>query len=189
MINHPLPSLAKLAVEAFVREGKIIESPKDLSKEFLERRSGTFVTIMKNERLRGCVGTYLFTQESIIEEIIQNAIAAASKDYRFGPIRKEELTLLEYIVYILSKPELVRSISELDPKKYGIIVKTLPIVSTNKSDVVLNTHIPAKTGLLLPGLEGIDTAENQIATACQKGEINPEKERIVIYRFTTEKYQ
>jgi hypothetical protein len=77
----------------------------------------------------------------------------------------------------------------VNPKKYGIIVKTLPIISAEKTDVVFNGHLPSKTGLLLPDLDGVDTVEQQIVIACQKGGINPEKEKILIYRFTVEKYE
>ena len=185
---HPLVSLAKLSVENYVRERKIISSAEDLPEEFLSRKAGTFVTIKKNGELRGCIGTYLPTKENITEETIHNAIAAAAEDYRFGPIREEELPHLSYTVYILGEPELVKGIKELDPKKYGIIVKTIPIKGPTGIDVVFNGHFVAKTGLLLPDLEGVDIIEKQISIACQKGGIDPLREKILIYRFTVEKY-
>jgi len=186
---NPLVSLAKFTVENYIREGKMISPPADLPKEFLKKRAGTFVTIEKNGQLRGCIGTYLPIRENIAEEVIYNAIAAATEDYRFGPIEKKELSSLSYTVYILSEPELVREIKELDPKKYGIIVKTMPITGPTGIDVVFNGHFVAKTGLLLPDLEDVDTIEKQISIACQKGGINPTREKILIYRFTAEKYQ
>jgi len=184
---HPLVSLAKETIEIYIKEGKMISVPKDFPEEFLKKRAGTFVTIEKNGNLRGCIGTYLPTRINITEEIIQNAIAAATEDYRFGPVREKELPHLSYIVYILNEPELVKNISELDPKKYGIIVKTFPI--SPKGNVVFNGHVIPKTGLLLPDLKGIDTIEKQISIACQKGGINPQREKILIYKFTVEKYQ
>ena len=150
-------------------------------------KAGTFVTIEKNGNLRGCIGTYLPTRKHIAEEIIYNSIAAATEDYRFGPVENEELPYLSYTVYILNEPELVKDIKELDPKKYGIIVKTVPISSSG--DVVFDGHFVAKTGLLLPDLEGIDTIEKQISIACQKGGIDPVREKILIYKFTVEKYR
>ena len=182
-----LVSLAKLAVETYVKEGRIIDSPKDLSSKFFKRKTGVFVTIEKNKELRGCIGTYLPTKENILEETIYNAISAATEDCRFEPIKKEELPYLSYTVYILNKPELVKNIYELNPYKFGIIVKTIPITISN-SDVVFNGHIPYKTGILLPNLEGIDTIEKQISIACYKAGINPEKEPIIIYKFTVEKF-
>ncbi|MBZ9569886.1 AMMECR1 domain-containing protein [Patescibacteria group bacterium] len=194
---HQLVELAKLAVETFVREGKIISAPEDLPAEFFKRKAGTFVTIEKElqgvprgERkwaLRGCIGTYLPIRANITEETIRNAIAVATEDYRFGPIKKGELPYLSYAVYILSEPELVKNIQELNPKKYGIIINTVPI--SPSGDVVFNGHLVPKRGLLLPDLEGIDTIEKQISIACQKGGIDPQREKILIYKFTVEKYQ
>jgi len=171
--------LARQAIENYIKEGKIISPTTDLAEEFLiQGRAGTFVTIEKNGNLRGCIGTYLPTRKNIAEEIIYNAIAAATEDYRFEPIKKEELPELTYTVYILNEPELIKDIKGLNPKKYGIIVKTVP-----------NSHFVAKTGLLLPDLEGVDTIEKQISIACQKASINPLKEKILIYRFTVEKFE
>jgi len=191
---HSLVSLAKQTIETFVKEGKIISPPEDLPKEFLERKAGTFVTIEKGGDLRGCIGTYLPLRKNIAEEIIYNAVAAATEDYRFGQVQEEELPYLSYTVYILSTPELVKDVKELDPQKYGIIVKTVPISPGDPFDklrasVVFNGHFVAKTGLLLPDLEGVDTLEKQISIACQKGEIDPLKEKILIYKFTVEKYK
>jgi len=184
---HSLVNLAKKSIENFIKEGKIISLTEDLSEEFLNQKAGTFVTIEKNEELRGCIGTYLPLRENIAEEVIYNAIAAATEDYRFGPISKEELPDLSYTVYILSEPELIKNIKELDPKKYGIIVKTVPLSASG--DVVFNGHFVAKSGLLLPDLEGVDTIEQQISIACQKGGIDPLQEKILIYKFTVEKYK
>jgi len=222
-----LVELAKKTVETYIKEGKIISPPEDLPKEFLKRKAGAFVSIFRSPRrtdaeqkrgtnaekeLRGCIGTYLPTRNNIAEEIIYNAIAAATEDYRFGPVEKEELPYLSYTVYILSEPELVMELDpvkwaspkilrilfdRVNPKKYGIIVKTVPIFSNkhefgheySQMDVVFNGHFVPKTGLLLPDLEGIDTVEQQISIACQKAGINPQKEKILIYKFTVEKYQ
>ena len=186
---HQLVLLAKSAVENYTKENKIISSPKDLPEDFLKRRAGAFVTIEKKNELRGCIGTYLPTRINIAEEVVHNAVAAAAEDYRFGPIQEEELPYLSYNVYILSYPEPVKDIKELNPKKFGVIVKTGPFTYPNQENVVLDDPIPYKTGLLLPDLEGVDTIEQQIEICCRKGGIDPKKEKIFIYRFTVEKYQ
>lgn len=186
---HPLIQLAKEAVETYIEKKEIIQPPDNLPKEFLEKKAGTFVTIQKDKQLKGCIGTYLPTQENIAKEVIRNAIAAATEDHRFKSVKKEELSSLSYIIYILEEPEPIQDIKELDPKKYGIIVKTIPISPSSETTSVFNGRKPFKSGLLLPDLEGINTPEEQIAIACQKGGINPIQERISIYRFKTTKYQ
>jgi len=169
---NPYVKLAKEAVESYIKERKVIKPSENLPREFLERKAGVFVTIMEGKELRGCIGTYLPTQDNIALEIIQNAISAATEDYRFNSIQKTDLNSLSYSVYILSEPVLVKNQSELNPRKFGIIVKTA-----------------RGSGLLLPDLEGVDTIDQQISIACQKGGINPQKEKIAIYKFTAEKYE
>ncbi len=192
---HPLVSLAKSAVEKYIKENKKISPPQNLKKEFFKKRKGTFVTIKKipedknkKESLRGCIGTFLPTKENIIQEVISNAVAAATKDYRFGKIKKEELNLLSFTVYILEKPEQVKNLEELNPQKYGIIVRTKPI-SQLMTDVVFNGHRTSKSGLLLPNLEGIDTPRKQFLIASEKAGINPKKEKVFIYRFKVKEYK
>ena len=169
---NPLVLLARQAVERYIEDKKIIPVPENFPKEFLARRAGVFVTIEKEGRLRGCIGTYLPVRDNIAEETIHNAISAATEDWRFGPIKKTELPHLSYIVYILNKPEKVADISELDPKKFGIIIKS-----------------KEKSGLLLPDLEGVNTVAEQITICCQKSGIFLKEKNIEIYKFTAEKYQ
>jgi len=167
--------LAKKTVETYIKTGKIIKAEDNLIKEFSNKKAGVFITIEKKGNLRGCIGTYLPTQDNIIKEVIQNAISASTEDYRFGSIQKQELPFLSYTVSILEKPELIKNKKELNPKEYGIIVKTI--------------DYPLKSALLLPDLEGIDTTEKQISITCQKGGINPSKEKLIIYRFKVKKYE
>ena len=172
--------LAKEAIEKYITEGRIISPQKDLPKRLLEKKSGVFVTIMEDKKLKGCIGTYLPTKSNIAEEIISNAIAAATEDFRFNPVSKEDLTLLSYTVSILNPPERVKDIKELDPKLYGIIVKTFDEAEPYKTK---------KAGLLLPDLEGVNTIAKQISICCAKAGIDPKKEKLAIFRFTVEKYQ
>ena len=168
----PYTKLAKLAVETFVKANKVIAPPANLPKEFFDNQAGVFVTIYKNGQLRGCIGTYLPTKKNIAQEIISSAVFAA-QDPRFFPVQVSELPSLSYEVSILSKPEPVHSLAELDPKEYGVLVKARP---------------SEKSGLLLPGLDGVDTIEKQITIACQKAGIDPKRERFSIYKFSTKKY-
>jgi len=165
-------ALAQKTIEEYIKNGKIIEVPKDLPGEFYSRKAGVFVTIFKNGELRGCVGTYLPAKENIAREIIDNAISACSKDYRFLPISASELPYLEYEVSLLSSPELVEDVKNHDPKKHGIIVRCAD----------------GRCGLLLPDLDKIDTLEEQASIACQKGGIDPAVDDLNLYFFTVEKH-
>ncbi|KYO65414.1 hypothetical protein ATZ99_16480 [Thermovenabulum gondwanense] len=157
--EDPYVSLARKTVETYVKTGKIIDVPQGLPEEMLTQRAGVFVSIKKHGQLRGCIGTIFPTRENIAEEIIQNAISAGCEDPRFFPVEKEELPDLTYSVDVLMPPEKVKSKKELDPKKYGVIVRR-----------------GKRTGLLLPDLEGIDTVEEQLEIALRKAGISPEED-------------
>ena len=186
---HPLVQLSKAAVENYLERGEVISPPENFPKKFLKKKAGTFVTIKKDGELKGCIGTYLPVQENIAKEVIRNAISAATEDYRFEPIKKEELSSLSYTIYILKEPELVKDIKKLNPKKYGVIVKSIPVISLdNGTKRLFSSQTSIKSGLLLPDLKDIDTPEKQISVACQKGGIDPREEEIIIYRFKAKKY-
>jgi len=170
----PYTNLAKSAVEDYIKDDKIIGPPKNfLPSEFLSKKAGCFVTILENGNLKGCIGTYQPTRKNIAQEIIHNAIAAATEDYRFDSITENNLDNLSYEVYILEEPQLIKDTSELDPKKYGVLVK---------SD-------SGKSGLLLPDLEGLDTTKKQLKAVYNKAGINPDTENMQIYKFAAKKYK
>ena len=157
--------LARETVCLYAASGKRNTVPEGLPAEMTERRAGVFVSIHKEGRLRGCIGTILPVRECIAEEIIDNAVSAASRDPRFDPIRPEELDQLEINVDVLSEPEKIESKAELDVKRYGVIVSC-----------------GSRRGLLLPDLDGVDTVDEQVSIAMKKGGISP-RERITLERF------
>jgi len=165
--------LAQKAIKAYIKNKTILQAPRDLASEFHKRRAGVFVTIYNKKNLRGCIGTFLPTKENIALEIIDNAISACSRDYRFMPITENELPNLSYEVGILSEPRPVKDLKKHNPKIHGIIIST--------SD--------GRRGLLLPDLETIDTTEQQIIIASQKGGINPRIDKIQLDEFTAEKHR
>ncbi len=120
--------LAKFAICEIVKTGKIIKVPKNLPEEMLNNKAGAFVSIHKKsaredeDKVRGCIGTFLPTKDNVAQEIIDNAISACSRDSRFDPLTKGELDNLEISVDVLEKPEPIDHISSLEPKKYGVIV-------------------------------------------------------------------
>lgn len=175
MENH-YTGLARKTIEEFARTGKMMAVPENLPPEFYSARSGTFVTIHKQEagkrRLRGCVGTIEPTQDNIAQEIIRNAILASQQDDRFPPVQKDELSSLDYEVSLLDPPERIYTDQDLDPAKFGVILRTED----------------GRCGLLLPDIEGVDTPLHQIGIAGAKGGIDLGCEQFSLWRFTVKKY-
>ena len=136
----------------------------------MKERAGVFVSIKKFGELRGCIGTFEPTRTNVAEEVIANAISSATRDPRFPPVNTAELPYLSYSVDVLTKPEPVKDLSQLDPKRYGVIVES-----------------GWRRGLLLPDLEGVNTVEEQISICRQKAGILPH-EPIKLYRFEVRRY-
>ena len=157
--------LARQSVENYVRTKKVLPLPDGLPEELLSRRAGAFVSLHEHGKLRGCIGTIGPVRRSLAEEIIWNAVSACSEDPRFDPVRPEELDWLSINVDVLGEPEVIGSAAQLDVKRYGVIVSC-----------------GSRWGLLLPDLDGVDTVEQQIAIARQKGGIRP-GEKITLQRF------
>ncbi len=164
-------SLARNTIEAYIPSGHIIPPPKGLSEALYTEQRGVFVSIKEHGALRGCIGTIEPVQSCIAEEIIRNAISAATRDPRFSPIDPSELDELEISVDVLFPPEDIDGMDELDPREYGVIVTK-----------------GFRRGLLLPNLEGIDSAEEQVSIALQKAGIRPD-ERYTMQRFKVVRHQ
>ncbi len=118
-----------------------------------EIKRGVFVSLKKGGELRGCIGTILPVTNSVAEEIIRNAIEAGVNDPRFYRVEEHELMDIDISVDVLTEPEEADK-EDLDPRKYGVIVKD-----------------NGKTGLLLPDLQGVNTIEEQLSIALQKAGI------------------
>lgn len=161
--------LARASLEAWVSERRAV-TPADvdgLPAELLDRRAGCFVSLKKDGNLRGCIGTIAPTQASLAAEICENARSASTRDPRFDAVGPDELADLVYDVDVLGEPESIASEAELDPKRYGVIV----------SDAY------GRRGLLLPDLDGVDTAEEQVRIAARKGGIDLFDRGVRLQRF------
>ncbi len=145
--------LARLSLETYVKTGRRAALPEDLPVELTDRRAGVFVSLKKDGRLRGCIGTISPITPCVAEEILANAVSAGTRDPRFPPVTKDELPWLVYDVDVLLSPEPATR-GQLDVKRYGVIVTA-----------------GRKCGLLLPNLDGVENVEQQISIALQKAGI------------------
>ncbi len=161
--------LARLSLEHYVKTGKELPRdayPKDLPEELTARRAGAFVSLHKEGQLRGCIGTIGPTAPCVADEIVQNAVSAAVRDPRFFPVQIPELPYLEISVDVLGDTEPIDSTDQLDVKRYGVIVTC-----------------GTRRGLLLPNLDGVDTIEEQVRIAREKGGIREGEKGIRYERF------
>lgn len=162
--------LARHSLESMVNLGEIEDPKWDLSSNLLEDRSAVFVTLNKDENLRGCIGTLEPTEENIATEIMKNSISAGLKDHRFNPVKQEELEKITYSVDVLGESEIIDSKDKLDVNKYGVIVE-----SGNRR------------GVLLPNIESVTSVDEQVQIALEKAGIN-RNEDYILKRFEVNRY-
>ena len=166
-----LPALARQTVETFVLTGKQLSPPP--ASGILSARAACFVSIKTLAGdLRGCIGTIEPAKETLAEEVIMNAVNAATRDPRFVPIAADELSNLRYSVDILGVPE-PASFEDLDPATYGVIVED---------------ESGAFRGLLLPDIDGVDTAARQVEIAARKAGISAGSP-LKLFRFRVDRYR
>ena len=172
MGTHSYVKLAIEAVHYYLLKGKLLPCPFPLPNG-MEDQSGAFVSIKikKNHKLRGCIGTVTPSQNNLAQEIMQNAVSAATRDPRFKPVTIEELDQLLFSVDVLTPLEPVDQLEQLDPRQHGLSIK-----------------YKGRQGILLPDLDGIDTVQRQIDICLKKGNI-PKDAPFQMYRFEVERYR
>jgi len=164
--------LARLAVESFIMYGLRVPAPS-APRGVLTEHAAAFVTIRtKDGRLRGCIGTTEPSCVSVADEVIQNAISAATRDPRFVGVDTAELPFLSYGVDVLSPPEPARGPEDLDPALFGVIIETPD---------------GSRRGLLLPGIGGIETVHAQWHAVHEKAGIKPGTP-VLVQRFTVRRF-
>ncbi|RJX36410.1 MAG: AmmeMemoRadiSam system protein A [Desulfarculus sp.] len=114
-----LLKLARQTVARLVRAGGDEPPPAGLPGPDLAR--GAFVTIHRQGRLRGCIGNFT-AQGSLVDTIRDMAVAAASEDPRFPPLRAEELKDIELEISVLSPLRPINDVSEIQVGRHGIYI-------------------------------------------------------------------
>ena len=165
--RHPLLALARRTIQA-TAEGR---DPRGFTLDRRGRPQACFVSLHAGSRLRGCIGTLRPTQPSVEQEVLENAVAAATRDPRFSPVRPEEVAGLHVSIDLLEDPEPVASPAELDPARWGVIVRE-----------------GGKSGVLLPDLPGVNTAEQQVRICREKAGIAPEAP-VTLQRFRVQRLE
>lgn len=168
-----IPALARRAVETYVCERRVLGGESAPGLPALLQPAACFVSIKTaGGDLRGCIGTIEPSRPTLAEEIIINAVNAATRDPRFMPVEEHELPSLRYSVDVLSQPEPTR-FESLDPSLYGVIVED---------------QTGARRGLLLPDIEGVETSTQQVQIAARKAGIHPD-EPLRLFRFQVTRFR
>jgi hypothetical protein len=174
-----LVRLARKAVEGYLKNGKIIAVPKDVSPNLMEQ-CGVFVTLNSfhkgKKELRGCIG-FPYPTTPLARAVIESAINSATQDPRFPPVSLDELNHIVFEVSVLTPPQLVKTQKPTDyPQKIKV-----------GQDGLIVERSYCK-GLLLPQvpIEWNWEEEEFLCQCCMKAGLSPDSwllEGTKIYKF------
>lgn len=169
--SQTLLTIARRSIEAALDGTRFVPEVTD---EALRRPAGAFVTLNTREAdLRGCIGT-IEAVAPLYQAVASNAVAAAFRDPRFHPVRREELASLHIEISVMSPIEPVTNVEDIEVGRDGLIISR-----------------GSRAGLLLPQVAteyGWDR-ETFLAQTCVKAGLRPDSWRSPdcrIQRFSAE---
>jgi AmmeMemoRadiSam system protein A len=115
-----LLSLARSTIEAHLND-RLTSSPPDVPPGPLHAFCSAFVTLTRNQRLRGCIG-HTIAAKPLFETIMDCAVAAATQDPRFPPLSLDELTQIEIEISVLSPFSEVKDVGDIEVGKHGLMI-------------------------------------------------------------------
>ncbi|MEI2690802.1 MAG: AMMECR1 domain-containing protein [Anaerolineae bacterium] len=173
---HPLIDLARAAIRHYLATGEYLDV-SDLPGDGPAR--GLFVSLHDPPRpgevegdLRGCRGNVWPDAPTLYAEVVREAVNSAVDDPRCPSVEPDEVDDVVIAVYLLKPYEEVQGLDDLDPARYGVMVE----------------GESGRRALLLPGIPGIKTAEEQVYLTRRKASIHPD-EPATIYRFEADVLQ
>lgn len=164
-------STARDVVSSCARNEKIIVN--DALQNISDEPMGVFITLRKNEELRGCIG-YVEGYKPLYEAIPEMSEAAATRDPRFDPVKEDEIEEINLEISLLSPLEKIESPEQVEVGKHGLVIKK----GLNK-------------GLLLPQVatENKWDSKTFLEHTCLKANLQPDSwkdEEIEIFVFSAE---
>ncbi|MCD6386361.1 AmmeMemoRadiSam system protein B [Candidatus Sumerlaeota bacterium] len=115
--------LSRDALQSFLETGKFTPDLKKYSiTPALERKSGVFVTLTKNGRLRGCIG-YVEGIKPLWQAVIDNTRNAAFEDPRFPPVKMKEFDDITIEISVMTPLRQIKSVDEIVVGKHGLVIE------------------------------------------------------------------
>ncbi len=151
-----LLGLARAAISAELGVPRSV----DASAQWLQHDGACFVTLTRDGRLRGCIGS-VEARRPLGRDVVENALAAAFEDRRFRPLDRRELADTDIEVSVLSPLSPLRfadeahALAQLRPGTDGVVLELgelratfLPQVWDKVPDPgAFLAHLKAKAGL------------------------------------------
>ena len=145
----------------------------DIDDPVLLSYCGVFISLYKRGQLRGCIGT-ITSDQPLYKLVTEMAVAAATRDPRFPPVRADEIGDLEIELSVLTPLEPVVDITEIEIGRHGLYITQ-----------------GQQSGLLLPQVAVTHHLDRLsfLAQTCLKADLPTDawqSEQTQIYRFSAE---
>ncbi len=118
--KEKLLKIARLTLETYLTTKN--KPDFQIEDEILKEKRGTFVTLHKNDKLRGCIGN-MVGQKALWKTVRDMVIESALNDSRFSPVTKEELNQIDIEISVLTPLERVDDVEKIIMGKHGVIIK------------------------------------------------------------------
>ncbi|HKI90093.1 MAG TPA: AmmeMemoRadiSam system protein B [Draconibacterium sp.] len=112
---------ARSSITHFLETGKKGEPKPPEAGGILNESAGVFVSIYVNNKLRGCIGS--FVAEDTLNDQVQNIAVSAACDHRFDDLKPDDLENMELEISVLSPLKKIESTEEIELGKHGIYIK------------------------------------------------------------------
>ena len=126
--REALLTVARQSIRHGLDTGRPLPAPGNLPLERLYEPGASFVTLHMAGHLRGCIGS-LEAYRPLVEDVSENAFAAAFRDPRFPPLSDAELPQLQLSLSVLTPAEPIDFNSEqellatIQPDVDGLILE------------------------------------------------------------------
>jgi len=114
--------LARQSLEHYYRSHQLLEPDVATMPENLREKHGCFVTLKKEEQLRGCIGR-IVGDMPLYKTIVEYAVHAAIDDPRFRAVTADELRSLDIEVSVMTPLERVTSVNDIQVGRDGLLIK------------------------------------------------------------------
>jgi len=168
--KRALLRIARTSIEAEL-EGE--NPPVWKTQGALDEKRGAFVCLKKKNRLRGCIG-FIEAKTPLAKTVEEMSIAAALRDPRFPPLRKEELKDVQLEISVLTPLRRIANVGEIEIGIHGLYIRK-----------------GGRAGLLLPQVateQGWDR-NTFLKETCRKASLGPDAWRdpeTEIYLFSAD---
>lgn len=115
-----LLTIARQSIVSYVNGAEMCVVPREERR--LNMKHGCFVTIKQHGKLRGCIGNFQ-SELPLFKEVSAIAVASASQDPRFYPLKKQDIDSISLEISVLSPLKKIEDIENIIVGTHGIYLE------------------------------------------------------------------